>query len=81
MNTKQIKHFIEAIKANNQMIADYQRNVIKALAEAIKLSNANTKLPPADVWTMRVVLALQEPESKDPYPCKDDPYVHVHGIC
>ena len=70
---------IELIKAYNQIIVDHQRNMIKALAEAIKLNTANIKLSPADAWLINVTLALQEPVSEDNH--EDDPSIHIHGIC
>ena len=70
---------IELIKIHNQMVVDYQRNVIKTLAEMIRLNTANTKLSPIDAWVINVALTAHEPIIENHH--RDDPYIHVHGIC
>ena len=67
-----LKEMLEIIEAYDR-IAAYQRKVIRAFANIIKPDTPNAKLSPI------VILALEGAISEDNH--KDDPYLHVHGIC
>ena len=73
------KDLADLLKIYNEIVIDHQRTTLKALAELIELNTGNTKLTPADAFTINFALALQETPSKDNH--KDDPYTHIHGIC
>ncbi len=82
MSVKQIKRLSEAIELiaiQNRVVIEHQQEMIKMLSEMLEQKTANTKLSPADAWAINFALSLQKPESEDN--CKEDPYIHTHGIC